>query len=269
MAITYVGGKTAGFVGSAATAVTVALDSGLTGGSDAGVSTDDLVVVTVGYGTNGGSSNPAPTNPTGYTALTQQAITSGTYDTNHRVAYKFMGGTPDTSVDIPPSTNIQWGGSYTIQVFRGVDLTTPLDVAAVYASAFNTNAIPNPGAITPVTSGAWIVVMGNSADPTGATFTTSDMTNFLTAVGSDNIDSMIGAGYYTGWTSGSFDPAIFGGGKTGSNLSWAATTLALRPASGGSSGPANLKSYDTNVKSNIKSINTNLLANIKSLNTNA
>lgn len=34
------------------------------------------------------------------------------------------------------------------------------------------------------------------------------------------------------------------------------------------SGPANLKSLDTNVKSNIKSYNTNLLANIKSINTN-
>ena len=34
------------------------------------------------------------------------------------------------------------------------------------------------------------------------------------------------------------------------------------------SGPANLKTYNTNVKANIKSINTNLLANIKSLDTN-
>lgn len=35
-----------------------------------------------------------------------------------------------------------------------------------------------------------------------------------------------------------------------------------------SSGPANLKSYNTNLKANIKSINTNLIANIKSLDTN-
>ena len=34
------------------------------------------------------------------------------------------------------------------------------------------------------------------------------------------------------------------------------------------SGPANLKSYNTNLKANIKSINTNLIANVKSLNTN-
>lgn len=34
------------------------------------------------------------------------------------------------------------------------------------------------------------------------------------------------------------------------------------------SGPANLKSLDTNVKANIKSYNTNVIANIKSINTN-
>lgn len=35
------------------------------------------------------------------------------------------------------------------------------------------------------------------------------------------------------------------------------------------SGPANLKTYDTNVKANIKSMNTNLIANVKTFDTNA
>lgn len=34
------------------------------------------------------------------------------------------------------------------------------------------------------------------------------------------------------------------------------------------SGPANLKTYNTNAKANIKTINTNLIANVKSLDTN-
>ncbi len=38
--------------------------------------------------------------------------------------------------------------------------------------------------------------------------------------------------------------------------------------SASASGPANLKSLDTNLKANIKSYNTNLIANIKSINTN-
>jgi hypothetical protein len=42
---------------------------------------------------------------------------------------------------------------------------------------------------------------------------------------------------------------------------------AIGPASD-VSGPANLKSYNTNLKANIKSINTNVIANVKSLDTN-
>lgn len=45
-------------------------------------------------------------------------------------------------------------------------------------------------------------------------------------------------------------------------------TIGMAPVAA-ASGPANLKSLDTNVKSNIKSYNTNLIANMKSLNTNA
>lgn len=49
---------------------------------------------------------------------------------------------------------------------------------------------------------------------------------------------------------------------------WTGYTQNLELNEGGASGPANLKSYNTNLKANIKSINTNLIANVKSLNTN-
>ena len=51
------------------------------------------------------------------------------------------------------------------------------------------------------------------------------------------------------------------GGNTAANVAMFAPAVA--------SGPANLKSLDTNLKANIKSYNTNVLANIKSINTNA
>jgi hypothetical protein len=47
---------------------------------------------------------------------------------------------------------------------------------------------------------------------------------------------------------------------------WIGMIIAVQPPS--ASGPANLKSYNTNVKANIKSIDTNVIANVKSLNTN-
>ena len=46
------------------------------------------------------------------------------------------------------------------------------------------------------------------------------------------------------------------------------TMIALSFAPATAAGPANLKSYNTNLKANIKSIDTNLIANIKSIDTN-
>ena len=51
------------------------------------------------------------------------------------------------------------------------------------------------------------------------------------------------------------------------NSSWALLYAPFPPAAA-AAGPANLKSYNTNLKANIKSIDTNLIANVKSLNTN-
>ncbi len=53
---------------------------------------------------------------------------------------------------------------------------------------------------------------------------------------------------------------------TGSSTNWHAVILSIEPSP--ASGPANLKSYNTNVLSNIKSIDTNLIANVKSFDTN-
>jgi len=44
--------------------------------------------------------------------------------------------------------------------------------------------------------------------------------------------------------------------------------LVITHSASSASGPANLKSYNTNLKANIKSIDTNLIANVKSLDTN-
>lgn len=61
--------------------------------------------------------------------------------------------------------------------------------------------------------------------------------------------------------SGNTNTLTWGGGST---TSW--ITAMMRPAV--AAGPANLKTYNTNLKANIKTANTNTLANMKSLDTN-
>ena len=231
MAISYVGGRGAGRAGSTSTVV-VPINAGLTGGSGSTAAVGDLCVVTVSTATQARAPACNITAPTGFTALTVQRTTATTYDSNVQTCYKILvAGDITAGITIPATGNIADGQGYTIQVFRGVDLSTPMDAAATYLTGSGVGNQPNPQAITPVTTGAWIVCCGGGAAGVGTTlYTAAYLTNFLTYNGADTNDGTVGAGYYTGWTSGAYDPAAFGGGSTNAANSWGATTIALRPA---------------------------------------
>lgn len=226
MAIVYVGGQTAGRTNaSAASQVTFSL----TGGTNSTPLAGDLVIVTAVTGSAAGNPAMAVTTPTGYTPLGQLNQSAVTADTSMDVSYKRMGATPDTTVTIPGTTNNAWGEAYAIQVFRGVDSVTPMDVTPVSGGNTGTGQ-PDPTSITPLKAGAVVVICGGGAAGTGADYTapTNYTTNFVTATGTDTTDAMVGCGYRF-WTSGAEDPGVYGGGTTGANDSWTSYTLALRP----------------------------------------
>ena len=158
MAITFVGGTGAGRAGSTSTASQSI--TGLTGGSDSAPIEGDLVLVVVATATQ--ARNPACAISGWSTIGTQLNVTSTTYDTSLQVSYKFMTSTPDTSITIPSTGNIADGQSRRVLVFRGVDPTTPLDVAAVSATGTGTTRF-DAAAITPTTAGAFIAVFGGGA----------------------------------------------------------------------------------------------------------
>jgi hypothetical protein len=153
-----------------------------------------------------------------------------TYDANLTVAWRVMPSTPDFRLQLSPAGSGN-GAAALIFVFRGVDPANPFDVTSTTATGTN-SVLCNPPAITPITNGALIVAGGVGAHNNGTkTFTSSDLDNFATRASIDtNNESTIGAGLKE-WTSGAFDPAAFGfSGTNSTSYSWAAVTLALRPA---------------------------------------
>lgn len=177
----------------------------------------------------------AELTPSGYTAAHTDDYRNDSNDSNFLVSYKVMGGTPDTSVTIPASNATTAGVAYAIYVFRGVNTVGgPFDATPVVTGAINTG-VANAAAITPDTAGAWIVVFGGAAVAAGAVFTNpagmSTTTNHFRSatITSTTNDANIGGAIYTGWTSGSYDPAAFGGSTTTNTGSWSAVTLALMP----------------------------------------
>lgn len=237
MAITYVGGKT-GVLVSAATAdntTTVTLSSGLTGGSNTGVSAGDIVVVTVGSsGTADYVLFARDPSSVAYTLVASELyVNSSQRDANMRVMYKFMPATPDASVIICPSGALAAHASYVIQVFRGVDPVTPLDVTALTATGTG-NVSADPPSITPVTTGAFVVCAGVGAasdSATNAAYTNASLTNVVGRTGSVLLAarSYVSSGYFA-WTSGAFNASVFVvASPTGTGRSWAAVSLVLRP----------------------------------------
>lgn len=176
----------------------------------------------------------AQLTPSGYTALHTDDYRNDSNDSNFLVSRKFMGSTPDTSVAIPASNATTAGVAYAIYVFRGVNQTEPMDATPVVTGNINTG-VANAAAITPVTAGAWIVVFGGAAVAAGAVFTNpagmSTTTNHFRSatITTTTNDANIGGAIYTAWTSGSYDPAAFGGSTSTNTGSWSAVTLALRP----------------------------------------
>lgn len=228
MAISYVGGQTTSWAGAVAADNTV--NFALTGGLATVPAANDLVVISYAVGSQGRNQALAIA---GYTNLTQLNASAVTQDVSQVVAYKVMGGTPDTSVAIVQTNNIADGGAVTIMVFRGVDTTTPLDVTSTTATGTATGRFDAPS-ITPTDGRAWIVIAGASGAATGAVHTapSNDFElNWLSVNGADTNDATASMGFHAHHPGGAYNPAaISAGGTTGANDSWTAYTLALRCA---------------------------------------
>jgi hypothetical protein len=232
MAIGYVGGQIAGFAGTTSPQT---INFALTGGLAAVPAAEDLVVISYCIGSTV-QRFPAirNTGAVNYTAAVAGGITvADTFDVTLLVSWRFMPSTPETQFVLTETVgggtgNIADAGHWTCHVFRGVDLTTPMDVAAVAASAASSR-VANPGSITPVTKGAWVYASGGAASGTGGVYTAPQLVDFLAGTTADTNDAQIGSGFRP-WTTGALDLAAFaGGGTTTTSDSWAAITAALRP----------------------------------------
>lgn len=163
------------------------------------------------------------------------------------------------------TVEITYSGSITRRRGIAVSLTGTNGTTGVTASGGQGTGTSFSLAATTQTDNSWIVDgYGDGGSGTGLNFAATGTNQTQRAqVDNDANPRTLGLSTQTTTTAGSY---------TGS-ITLAAATLAyvrLEVKEGSQvSGPANLKSLDTNVKANIKSYNTNVLANIKSINTNA
>lgn len=225
---------TARFVGgqaftSTGTTGTLTTNFSLTGGYRDNVKENDVVIVAVSISAD---TLVAPNIVTsGYVPAATLYSDDG-FDINLLVAYKVMGSTPDTSIAISHTGNINYGLAVAIHVWEGIDTTTPLDVAATTATGIDT-AIPNPPAITPITNNSVILACAASGHNDAAELYSAapaTFSNLVTDGISESFDGMVGIASNTGAVAlAEVDPGNFSIAFTDVNTySWACVTLALR-----------------------------------------
>ena len=187
----------------------------------------DLVIVSTGF-VSTSNLNPG-VSTAGYTEVAD-LYQNDTRDANFSVSWKIMGSTPDTSVTCLGSGSSTNGAVCVVHVWRGANQATPLDVISTTVTSGN-GSNPNSPSITPVTSGAIVISTGLG--------TMASVDNAVTApTGYGNqADISIDPGNAAtvgisskAWTSGAEDPAAWTNFTTTTSDSWAAVTLAIRPA---------------------------------------
>jgi hypothetical protein len=125
------------------------------------------------------------------------------------------------------------GGTVAVQVWRNVDprfIWLKKDNMPYATASTTSTARPDPPTLTPVYSKSIILAAGGTGHTRGAsTFTSSDLSNFITIGANQTVDATVGLGSYT-WTSGSFDPAQFGfSGSDSAAYGNCSVTLAIPP----------------------------------------
>lgn len=198
--------------------------------SGLGLQENDFVVAALFIAQPEADNNLQPVTA-GYTQQVERHE-AGTIDLDFGVFTKFMGASPDSNITIQATSasggNDKWW-LVKVTAWRGVNLTTPMDVAAVHNGAAGSASATSP-AITPVTAGAMVIDMA-----------ASNVGNILNLLSHGNpgaydpfYTSTWGKGRLTmaalEWSSsGAMGPWAHGGGS-GGVACWAAAQIALRPA---------------------------------------
>lgn len=196
----------------------------------AGTTTDDIVIVAIACDANLSATGGITTS--GYTTISRPSVDNPGY----QVAYKVMGGSPDTTVTVDDEASVGRDEVVMIQVWRGVDTGTPIDATATLANG--NSGDPDCASITTVTNGALVIAIGlvDDDDAAGTITAPSGYTNLS--------DHDVGAGDGTTGatvmmsskevaTAGAEDPGAYV--VTGGDDFWRAVTIALRPAGGAAS----------------------------------
>lgn len=236
MPISYVGGQIGSITASTATNTTI--NFSLTGGLASTPAAGDFVVA--GYSIASTTTRVPTVITADYTASTSQSQ-NDTFDANLRIFWKRMTSTPDTSIVFGPTGATVDGGFFTIDVFRDVDVTTPIQLfntqPVQFSGLFNSGSV-DPFSVTPVASDHVLLIIGANAHGTSGTFSAAYFQRFQTGqnIAHTNRTTM-GSGFITGLTPNvSYNPPTWNWSANANTQSYNEGKIFLRPTPSAATG---------------------------------
>ena len=150
-----------------------------------------------------------------------ELYSNDTHDINLFAAARIVGATPDTSIALTGSSTLD----YAVHVIQYRNAA--IGVAAQTATGIDSDKA-NPPSITPTNTGARVVTIYGAAQSASTAWTApAGVSSFIQDVSASAV--RLGTGDIQ-WTGGAVDPAAPTGGTATTGDSWAAVSLALKPA---------------------------------------
>lgn len=194
---------------------------------------DVVVLIASCRGNISGTSSPFTINTGGYTIDTSNPIVAkDSFNTDHMVAHKLMGSTPDTEASVTFFSNSStYEGGVMVVVLRGVYENNIIAATPTEATGSDSNVVDN-ASITPVATSALILVTATSvSDSSNFTYTApptgyTEIRQASFASGGNNSRNPLACAYKE-WTSGAENPNAWTSSGTEGTCSWAGVTMAF------------------------------------------
>lgn len=149
-------------------------------------------------------------------------------DCNFGVFRKIMGATPDSDAVIENLGPGTIAGAF--HIWRGVNTTTPEDATTTTGGAIDSGT-PDPPSIDTVTANAVVIACAGSSEGDAVTNAPTGYTNLFDAQsGAGAVNVMMSSKSVA--SPGTEDPGTYADVVGSTSDSWAAATVALRPAAG-------------------------------------
>lgn len=191
----------------------------------AGVQQNDVAYAMVA---SSSTVNEDVTEPGATWAELTDLYTNDTTDVNFAVYRKVMGAVPDASVTLDAAAATAAHVAIVV-VLRGVNTTTPEDATTTTAT-LTSSGTPNNPSITTVTDGAWVLAFAGTSEA-DTVFNSPAGYGKLRQQASTNINAIVSSKLKA--AAGAEDPAAYADIVGTIADSWAAATVAVRPAVAG------------------------------------